>query len=151
MTEEYTQLSLIPGTAPQNFIAPLAPEQNEPKPVKSKSKKRQLRQGDCVETPSGARGIVMLVSPLGDCYVEVGGNPFIYLQSDLTRLPISVISLELTLHQIGIELYAYRKALSSTVDEEIRASLEKALAVREKFFQVAKREYQLQCDRDQLP
>lgn len=129
------QLSLIPDLVPEGaFTLPVKVVStviSKPKSVKP------INQGDVVETPVGDRGIVMLVNPLGDCYVEVKGQPFVYLQSDLKRLPIMVISPALTLHQVYVELHAYRCAISQATNEEVRAQLRQAMEIRERFLNAA--------------
>jgi len=84
---------LVPNTEVENRIEPVRVE----KLVKVE-KAQKISQGDCVELPTGERGIVMLVNPLGDCYVEVKGQPFVYMTSDLKKLPIAIISTEISLH-----------------------------------------------------
>lgn len=131
------QLSLIPDLVPEG--AAVSQKTTAKTVVPKPQKIKPIGQGDCVETPSGDRGVVMLVNPLGDCYVEVKGKPFIYLASDLSRLPVSIISPSLTLRQIYIELHAYRTAIAQAIDEDTKTQLQQALELREKFFQVLSR------------
>lgn len=132
---EDIQLSLIPELVLESTtVSPLVTS----KPVLSKPQKlKPISQGDLVETPTGDRAVVMLVNPLGDCYVEIKGEPFVYLVSDLKRIG-AIISPSLTLHQIYIELHAYRTAIEQATDAEVREQLRQALAVREKFLEAAK-------------
>jgi hypothetical protein len=128
---------LVPNTEVENRIEPVRAE----KPIKVE-KVQKISQGDCVELPTGERGIVMLVNPLGDCYVEVKGQPFVYMTSDLKKLPIAIISTEISLHQIYLERHAYAIALSQA--KEANSSdvpeLQKAWEVREKFLSMVEQQ-----------
>jgi len=81
-TENPIQLSLFSDLVPASEIETQVAPVKLAKLVKPE-KAPKISQGDCVELPNSDRAIVMLVNPMGDCYVEVRGEPFVYVASEM--------------------------------------------------------------------